>query len=391
LDAFKSKLVIPWGLEITAGGAGEAHAYGMAGLWTGSTLNEPSAGADFDGGNGNRTGWGSGASIDQIVAREFGPGMPYTRAVDDGLQETPYRTLELAVQTGNPTSLTRMIYAGENQPLAPEENPRAAFDRIFAGVTPSGEEVPTQDPALVQRKAEQKAIVDLLKGDMARIGKRVASEEYQKLDAHLEGLLALERRIDATQIDTTTQALGCSIPEAPPETQGGRNQEIFPDQIVQMMDIVAHAFSCDVTRVASLQLSYGFSNVTHTWLGHSSAHHTMSHDETDRRTELQAIDTWYATQFSHLLQTLDSISEGNGTLLDNTLVVWGRELGSTAHRMDRVPLVMAGGAAGALATGRNLDFDGEQHAKLLVSIAQLMGLDINGVGNREPDSGPLAI
>jgi hypothetical protein len=133
-DAFKPKVVIPWGLKMTAGGAGEAHAYGMAGLWTGATLNGPSAGADFDGGNGNRTGWGSAASIDQIVAREFGPGMPYNVAPNDAAQETPYRSVELGVQTGNPTSLTRMIYAGEDQPIAPEENPRAAFDRLFSGV-----------------------------------------------------------------------------------------------------------------------------------------------------------------------------------------------------------------------------------------------------------------
>ena len=394
LDPFKSKLIVPWGLTMTAGDAGEAHAYGMAGLWTASTLNGPSADADFDGGNGNRTGWGSGASIDQIVAREFGPGMPYNTSPSDANQETPYRTVELGVQTNNPTSVTRMIYAGENQPLSPEENPRAAFDRLFAGVTPSGEEgsTPTEDAAAVQARVEQQAIVDLLKDDLSRIRTRVASEEYQKIDAHLEGLLALERRINASDDDdVSTPTLGCTIPEAPPESGGGRNRGNFQEQIPQMMDIVAHALACDVTRVASLQISYGFSNVTHTWLGHDTAHHTMSHDETDRMRELEEIDTWYAEQFRYLLEKLDAVKEGNGTLLDNTLVVWGRELGTTAHRMERVPFIMAGGAAGAVTPGRYLSFDREAHAKLLVSIAQIMGLGIDGVGNREPDSGPLSI
>ena len=396
LDPFKSKLIIPWGLTMTAGGAGEAHAYGMAGLWTASTLNGPSADADFDGGNGNRTGWGSGASIDQIVAREFGPSMPYNTDPSDATQETPYRTVELGVQTGNPTSLTRMIYAGENQPIAPEENPRAAFDRLFAGVTPSDQEgsTPMEDPAAMQARAEQQAIVDLLKDDLSRIRTRVASEEYQKIDAHLEGLLALERRINTSVGGTTsTPTLGCTIPEAPPEGSGGGlgNRGNFQEQIPQMMDIVAHALACDVTRVASLQISYGFSNVTHTWLGHDTAHHTMSHDETDRMRELEEIDTWYATQFQYLLEKLAAVNEGNGTLLDNTLVVWGRELGTTAHRMERVPFVMAGGAAGAITAGRYLNFDGQEHAKLLVSIAQIMGLGISSVGNREPDSGPLSI
>jgi hypothetical protein len=147
--------------------------------------------------------------------------------------------------------------------------------------------------------------------------------------------------------------------------------------------------ACDVTRVATLQLSYGFSNVTHTWLGHTSAHHTMSHDGNDRRTQLQQIDTWYAEQFAYLLSKLDAVNEGTGTLLDNTLVVWGRELGTTAHRMERVPLVVAGGARGALVTGRNLSFDRQQHAKLLVSIGRVMGVDINGVGNRDTAGGAL--
>ena len=83
--------------------------------------------------------------------------------------------------------------------------------------------------------------------------------------------------------------------------------------------------------------------------------------------------------------------EGNGTLLDNTLIVWGRELGSTSHRMDRVPMVIAGKAGGKLVTGRNLSFSGQQHAKLLVSIGQLMGLSsLTSVGDRSMNSGPLS-
>jgi hypothetical protein len=91
-----------------------------------------------------------------------------------------------------------------------------------------------------------------------------------------------------------------------------------------------------------------------------------------------------------LLQQLDSVTEGPGTLLDNTLVVWGRELGSTAHRMDRSPLLMFGKAGGALKTGRNLNFDKQQHAKLLVSIAQVMGLSTTSIGDRAANSGPLS-
>ena len=249
---------------------------------------------------------------------------------------------------------------------------------------------PTEDPAVTAARTEQKALVDVLKKDLGRIRTRVGKEEYLKVDKHLEGLLSIEQRLNSSQPTPTSS--GCTLPTAPPATSGsnGGGNANFPNQIKQMMDITAHALACDVTRVASLQLSYGFSNVTHTWLGHTSPHHTMSHDGMDRRTELQAIDTWYATQVAYLLQQLDSVTEGPGTLLDNTLVVWGRELGSTAHRMERVPLVMAGKAGGKLVTGRSLNFDKQQHAKLLVSIAQVMGLSTTSIGDRAANSGPLA-
>src|ERR1041384_1676350 len=109
-----------------------------------------------------------------------------------------------------------------------------------------------------------------------------------------------------------------------------------------MMDIVTSVLACDLTRVISLQISYAFSNVVHTWLGHTKGHHTMCHDGIDRRTELTALDLWSSTQVSYLLGKLDGVKEGSGTLLDNTLVVWGRENGTTAHRMENVPFLLAG-------------------------------------------------
>jgi hypothetical protein len=121
------------------------------------------------------------------------------------------------------------------------------------------------------------------------------------------------------------------------------------------------------------------------------AHHTMSHDGGDHLQAQQDIDNWYAKQFYGLLDKLDSFSEGAGTVLDNTLVVWGRELGSTAHRHERFPLVMAGGKNLGLRQGVFLNLDEKTpHVKLLVSIAQLMGLETDTFGNRTMNSGPLA-
>jgi len=286
------------------------------------------------------------------------------------------------VECLDPTSLNRMIYAGADQPLHPEVTPKAAFDRLFKGVMPTSPTAPAPDVAGAAREvARQKAVLDLVAGDLTRLRSRIGSEDFAKVDAHLEALSALERRIDAGG-PSTPAGLSCAVPPSP--AGGG-----YDAKLQQMSDIAVAALSCDVTRVMSLQWSYAFSHIKHSWIGLGD-HHGYSHDGQDRRVELSAIDNWYAKQVLYLLQQLDSVKEGNGTLLDNTLVVVGRELGSTAHRMERAPFIMAGGGNLGLTTGRWLSFDGEPHAKLLVSIARLMGLDLNSFGNRDQNTGPLA-
>jgi len=390
LTPLKSKLVVPWGLKMSAQGAGENHAFGSAGMWTASKLKDPANGADFDGGNGHRTGWGSGPSIDQIVATNSGPNMPYAVGPADANQETPYRTIELGVQCGSPTSVTRVIYKGDDNPLHPEINPQAAFDRLFANFTPASSDPAAQQAAAAaaaKKKKEQTSVLDLVNGDLKRLRTRVSAEEYPKIDAHLDGIRALEQRLDSI---TPVITAGCSLPTRPAASGKYANNANFPSETAAMLGLIPHAFACDLTRVASVQLSCGFSNVTHTWLGHTDAHHTMSHQNADNRDKLMAIDNWYATQLVGMLQALDAISEGTGTLLDNTLVVWGRELGTTSHSMQPWPVVLIGGAQGTLRTGRFLDVNKEPSAKLLVSVLQMMGMSsTTTIGNIQANSGPL--
>ncbi len=387
LAPLQQKIVIPWGLKMSATGAGEQHAFGSAGMFTGAKLKDPGNGADFDGGNGHRTGWGSGPSVDQIVAAAYGDGLPYLRSPSDPMLETSYRTVELGVQCGNPTSVTRVIYKGDDQPLHPETNPQAAFDRLFAGVMPSTGEPPMVDPAAVQKELEQTSILDLVMSDLDRLRTKVSSEEYPKIDAHLAGLRAIEARVKAMP---PAPVVGCTLPARPEASGRSANNANFPAEVGAMLGLVPHVFACDLTRVMSVQLSCGFSNVTHTWLGHTVAHHTMSHQNADNRDKLMAIDTWYCEQIVAMLQAMDAIDEGGSSLLDNTLVVWARELGTTSHAMQPWCAVMAGGGSLGLSTGRFLDVNKEASAKLLVSICQLMGMSsTTSVGNVNPDTGPL--
>jgi hypothetical protein len=387
LAPLKSKLVVPWGLQMSAAGAGEQHAFGAAGCFTGARLKDPGNGADFDGGNGHRTGWGSGPSVDQIVAAASGENMPYARPPEDPNQETPYRSLELGVQCANPSSVTRIIYKGDDQPLHPEVNPQALFDRLFADLMPPSGDSDAAAMAAAQHRLEQESLLALLRGDLAKLRTRVSSEEYPKIEAHLDGLRAIEQRLGSS--DPPVGGGGCSAPTRPDPSDRFANNAKFPVEVDVMLGMIPHIFACDLTRVASVQLSCGFSNVTHTWLGHDTAHHIMSHENADNRDKLMAIDAWYAERIFAMLQALDAIDEGDGTLLDNTLIVWARELGTTSHSMRPWPVVMFGGAPVGLRGGRFIDAGDQKGAALLVSVCQMMGLETNSVGNLDMDTGPL--
>ncbi len=380
LAPYRSKVVVPFGMSMTVAGAGEAHAHGMAGLWSAAELKGPGNGANFDGGNGNRTGWGSAPTIDQILAQNFGPEMPYQVPADAPTQQTRFRTFELGVESGNPSSLNRMIYRGDDEPLNPEDNPERAFNTIFAGVSPSGEE-PEVDVEAERKKAEELALLNIDRASLSKIRKQVGSLDYYKIDRHLESLLELEQSLN---VPSVTPSDHCSIPDV----SGGN----FPTKVRSMMDIIASTFACDLTRIMSLQMSHGFSDIAHgSWASGAggTGHHTYAHNGNDNTVAQTAIDKWYCSQVAYLVGLLDSIPEGDGTVLDNTLICWGRELGNTAHQFYDYPGIMIGGAGGALRTGRNLNVSGSKHVQWLVSILNLMGHSTNTLGNISPNSGPL--
>jgi hypothetical protein len=362
LEVMRDEIVVADGLRMTAGGAGEAHAYGMGGLWTGA---EVLSGNLFDGGNQAMTGWGSGTSIDQLVA-------------DATEGATPYRSLEFGVQTKDPHIVTRMIYGGPEMPIDPEPNPTTMFDKLFS-------EVGLEQAELAKIRARKRSILDHLGGELDALQTKVSAHDRAKIEAHLDHVRAIEQRLD-------TSIGACEVPMIGGAIDPDANEN-FPLVGDIQMKLVAAAFACDLTRVASLQWSAGFSGVRHDWLGWGEqGHHSWSHDASAETSEAAdvAIDTWYAERFRDLLLELQKYPEGDGTVLDHTLVVWGREIGfPRGHSMHPIPFVLAGGAGGALPTGRYLDFGDQQHAKLLVSIGRAMGLDIDGIGNIVENSGGL--
>jgi hypothetical protein len=168
----------------------------------------------------------------------------------------------------------------------------------------------------------------------------------------------------------------------------------YPEIGRAQMDLLAMALTCDITRVASLQWSTAQSGATFSWLGHSASHHSLSHEadnDPNARSQLVEINYWYAEQFAYLLDKLKAQPEGEGTLLDNTIVLWANEQGNgDTHSRTEIPFVVAGNHDGRLDTGRYLHFDDVPHNDLYIALLHALGqTDVSTFGNPELATGPL--
>lgn len=356
----QDQLVILDNVARSGAGPGDMHQKGIGILWSGSQLLE---GEQFTGGAGSLTvGWGGGQTVDQYIADAIG-------------DQTAFRSLELAVYPGNAGIWSRMSYAGADQPIPPDPDPRSVFDRLFADLGTSSE-------LLEQIRAERGSVIDVVRDQLSTLRPQISSNDRLKLDAHLEGIREIERR---NELELTS----CSPGELNPDVVGEDFEKVSRAQI----DNLVTAMSCDLTRVAGLQWSRAISQMIFDWIpGHDTSHHDLSHlgdSNPKMTTQLTEINQWYAGQVAYLLDALAAVPEGNGTMLDNTLVVWGNELGrGNAHSNFPIPFVLAGNAGGRIQTGRWLDRGEQWHNRLLVSICHAMGLDeVQTFGDTDTGSG----
>jgi hypothetical protein len=327
----------------------------------------------FEGGNGELAGWANGISIDQHIAAVIG-------------NETKFRSLELAVQAGrSANNWNRMSYLGPDQPVPPEGSPYAAFDRIFRDFA--------SPETAGQRAARDRVILDAVMDDYDRLLPKVSVADRRKLDAHLTAVREIEGRLGLTP-KAALDSCAAPVLNGPENVDSNDN---FPAVGRLQTDLLVQSLACDLTRVASLQWNRSVGGARFTWLGggFDRGHHDYSHDgdeNGDTTERLTQINVWYAEQFAYLVEQLDSIPEGEGTLLDNTVVLWCNELGKgNSHTRNNAPYVLAGGAGGYFQTGRYLKYDGNvPHNNLLLSLVQSMGLDDQSFGLPEWCQGPLS-
>ncbi|MBC8068134.1 MAG: DUF1552 domain-containing protein [Deltaproteobacteria bacterium] len=365
LAPFQDRTLVIDGLRIAvAGPPGGPHTVGPAYLFTGSPMLE---GSEFNHPCCGMHGWASHASIDQSVAAAIG-------------NETPFRSLEFGVQPGGSHPGSRISYLDANQPLAPESDPFSMFDRLFGdqGI----------DPAVAaRRKAQRLGVIDVVKPELDALTSKVSPSDRVKIDAHLTAIAQMESQFNATYT--------CAPPDL--GAPAGLNDFAMTDAISkQQLDLMVEAFACGVTNVASVMYRRGENDgFPYPFLGIDTEHHGMSHEGDSNLVavdSLSAIYRWYAEQLAYLAAKMDAVIEPDGsTLLDNTMIVWGSEIAKgNTHSWENMPFVVVGGGGGALRTGRFHTFAGQNHNRLLVTIAQAFGIDIQSYGGFDDGSGGLS-
>jgi hypothetical protein len=372
LAPYKEKILVLDDVDNVAArnGPGDGHQTGMGCMLTGTELLEGTEFCEGDCSDPTQTvGWGGGISVDQHIAKKVGG-------------STKFGSLEFGVQVQSSDIWSAMSYAGPDQPIPPEDDPRQAFDRIFGELT--------QDPlGLKKRKDMRRSVLDQVSADFRRLDARLGAEDRKKLANHLTSVREIEKRLDAGG------ELGgaCELP-SPGNIEDIYESENFPAIGKLQMDLLVMALACDLTRVTSIQWARSVSNKQFSWLGIPEGHHDLSHvgdSDQNARNKLIKINTWYAEQFAYLLGALDAVPEGDGTLLDNTAVLWCNELGvGNSHTRDDIPFVLAGSCGGYFRTGRYLKYDGAPHNNLLLSLCHAMGVEGSSFGNPAYCTGPLA-
>jgi hypothetical protein len=316
-----------------------------------------------------------GISADQIAAKELGK---YTQlaSLELGLEPQP---LAGNCDSGYTCAYMSMSWRGPTSPLPAEINPRMVFERLF------GDGDSTDAAARMARLESQKSVLDYVSSSLSRLRMGLGAGDKRKLEEYLESVRDIERRIQLAEHQSAT--LQVSYIDRP---------SAVPDDYLQytklMIDMQVVAWQTDMTRVASLMLGRDGSNRAYREIGISDGHHSISHHQgdTERIDKLIKIDELHVSLFAYLLEKLQQTPDGDGTLLDHSLVLFGSSLSeSNIHTHDELPIVLAGRANGALKGNRHLVYPKETPLNnLFLNMFDLAG--VSGVDGFGDSTGRLA-
>lgn len=307
-------------------------------------------------------------SIDQLVARQLG-------------NQTQLGSLELALDQsdvfgscdiGFSCQYTSTIsWRDANTPLPMETNPRAVFERLFG-------DTGTTDPAVrLQRIRKDRSLLDAVTDRVAELNKKVSSGDRAKLDQYLDAVRDVERRIQLAEAQSHRELPEVDQPAGIPRT--------YEEHAKLMFDMQVLAYQTDLTRVITFMMGRELSGRTYAEIGVPDSHHPTSHHRDDPvlYEKVTKINEFHTSLFAYYLNKLDDTPDGNGSLLDNMLMLYGAGMSdSNRHANTGLPLVLLGGGAGSVKGGRHLRYsEGTPISNLHLTMLDKMGLPLDKIGN----------
>ena len=277
-----------------------------------------------------------GVTADQVAAQHIG-------------QDAPLPSLELSIEDGSLSCGTGLSCAYRNtiawqsakSPLPMENNPQVVFERLFGdGAT---------EAQRAARRAEARSLLDSVSAELSTLERSLPASDRSRLDRYLTDVREVERRIAlaARQIPT-----GLELPAAPSGVP-----EDFETHIRLMFDLQVLAWQADITRVTTLMFAKEVSNAVYPASGVRDPFHNLSHHSNvpDNIAKLAQLQQYHVKTFGYLLQKLQDTPDGEGTLLDHSMVLYGSGMSnSNQHDHKPLPIVLAGGACGRLTGGRHI-------------------------------------
>ncbi len=303
----------------------------------------------------------AGVSVDQLVAKEFG-------------RETQLASLELAIEgrdlagscdIGFSCAYTNTIsWRGARTPLPMENDPRVVFERMF------GSSGSTDRAARLAQIAADRSILDSVTDRIADLRRQIGSRDSEKLAEYLEAVRDIERRIQRAEEQSGQQL--------PLVQQPGGIPAGFEEHVKLMFDLQVLAYQTDLTRVITFMLGRELSGRTFPELGVVESHHATSHHQNDKGklANLLKIKVFHSTLFAYYVEKLRSTPDGDGSLLDHIVIVYGAGMAdSNLHAPANLPILLVGGGIGREPGGRHLTFpSGTPLANLHLTLLDRMGV-----------------
>ena len=361
LQALKDRVLICGGLDdepanLVKGASGD-HAR-SAGTFLTCVPFKMTAGADVS----------NAVSVDQIAARELS-------------KETQLASLELGIESnamigtcdgGASCAYTNTIaWRTPTSPLPIENDPRAVFERMF------GTSGSTDPEVRLARMRRDRSILDLVGAELDGLERLVGSGDQLKLAEYFEALRDVERRIQMAEQQNTRELPVVDQPVGVPSD--------YAEHAKLMMDLLALAYQTDLTRISTFMLAREVSGHAYPEIGVSDSHHPLSHhqDEAPKLERLHKINEYHFQQFAYLVAKLDALQEGDGSMLDSTLFLYGTGISdSNTHFHDDLPIALVGGKNAGIKGGRYIRYPADTPlGNLHVTILEMLGVPVEAFGD----------